>query len=136
VNLSQATLDDASVAAEFSVPFRPHLFSKPEPSKLHLTKTALERDEVFLLLVFIYSEVKRQDGTVRSDPPYRCRRCSWISEQLFCEWRTWLVNIKTFRRMMLCGMDYVRIYSKLRSTVYIYSPQFKPSRNHHNIHLT
>jgi hypothetical protein len=66
MNLSQATLDEsASVAAEFFVPFRPHLFSKPEPSKLLLAKTALEQDEVFLLLVFIYSEVKRQDSTVR-----------------------------------------------------------------------
>jgi len=55
--------DDTSTAAEFSVPFRPHLFTKPEPSTLHLTQMALEEDEVFLILVFIYSEVKRQDKT-------------------------------------------------------------------------
>lgn len=60
----KVTLDDTTcVAAHFIVPFRPHLFSKPEPSKLHLTKTALQADEVFLLLIFIYSEVKRQDST-------------------------------------------------------------------------
>jgi hypothetical protein len=65
--LTQATLDDnTTVAAEFSVPFRPHLFGKPEPSKLHLSKTALQEDEVFLLLVLIYSEAKRQDKTVCS----------------------------------------------------------------------
>lgn len=52
------------IAARFLVPFRPYLFSKPEPPLLHLTKTALEEDEVFMILIFIYSEVKRQDKTV------------------------------------------------------------------------
>ncbi|KAF8878918.1 hypothetical protein BD779DRAFT_1803493 [Infundibulicybe gibba] len=47
--------------ARFTVPFRPHLFSKPDPVILHLTKTALAEDEVFLLLILIYSESKRQD---------------------------------------------------------------------------
>jgi hypothetical protein len=46
------------------VPFRPHLFSKSKPAVIHLTSTALAEDEVFLLLVFIYEEVKRQDKTV------------------------------------------------------------------------
>jgi len=67
VNILQAILNDdlnTSVGAQFSVPFRPHLFSKPEPSKLYLSTAALEEDEVFLLLVFIYSEAKRQDRTV------------------------------------------------------------------------
>jgi hypothetical protein len=62
---AQATLDhNMVVAARFSVPFRPHLFRKPQPSMLHLTKTALEEDEVFLIMVFIFSEIKRQDKTV------------------------------------------------------------------------
>ncbi|KAF5372688.1 hypothetical protein D9615_009875 [Tricholomella constricta] len=55
--------DNMSIAARFLVPSRPHLFSKPEPPSLHLTKTALEADEVFLILVLIYSEIKRQDQT-------------------------------------------------------------------------
>jgi len=60
----KATLDNnMSIAARFSVPFRPHLFSKSQPAHLHLTKTALAEDEVFLILVLIYSEVKRQDKT-------------------------------------------------------------------------
>ena len=66
---TQATLDDdnATFAAQFFVAFRPYLFGKPEPSKIHLSKTALEEDEVFLLLVFIYSEAKRQDKIVCSN---------------------------------------------------------------------
>lgn len=51
-------------AARFVVPSRPHLFSKPKPTTLHLTETALAEDEVFLIMVFIYSEAKRQDNTV------------------------------------------------------------------------
>lgn len=63
----QATLNTNSlVAARFIVPFRPHLFSKSEPATLHLTKTALQEDEVFLILAFIYSEARRQDRTVSS----------------------------------------------------------------------
>ncbi|KAF9464004.1 hypothetical protein BDZ94DRAFT_532250 [Collybia nuda] len=62
--LWKATLDNNMlIAARFSVPARPHLFTKPEPSLLHLTKTALEKDEVFVIMAFIYSEVKRQDKT-------------------------------------------------------------------------
>ncbi|KAF9043666.1 hypothetical protein BDP27DRAFT_1305262 [Rhodocollybia butyracea] len=53
----------SKVAGRFVVPYRPHLFTKPDPPLLSLTRTALEEDEVFLLLVFIYSEVKRQDDT-------------------------------------------------------------------------
>ncbi|KAJ7101863.1 hypothetical protein C8R43DRAFT_917513 [Mycena crocata] len=60
----KATLDhNMSVAGRFSVPFRPHLFSKSQPALLHLTKTALAEDEVFLILVFIYCEARRQDKT-------------------------------------------------------------------------
>lgn len=61
----QATLNANSlVAGRFIVPFRPHLFSKSEPATLHLTKTALQEDEVFMILAFIYSEARRQDRTV------------------------------------------------------------------------
>ncbi|KAG5641312.1 hypothetical protein DXG03_005545 [Asterophora parasitica] len=64
----KATLDNnMSIAARFLVPSRPHLFSKPEPPSLHLTKPALEADEVFLILLLIYSEIKRQDRT--GQPP-------------------------------------------------------------------
>ncbi|KAJ7104523.1 hypothetical protein B0H15DRAFT_810426 [Mycena belliarum] len=60
----KATLDhNMCIAGRFTVPFRPHLFSKSQPAYLHLTKTALAEDEVFLLLLFIYHEVKRQDRT-------------------------------------------------------------------------
>ncbi|KAF7316710.1 hypothetical protein HMN09_00404100 [Mycena chlorophos] len=60
----KATLEDGKViAGRFCVPFRPHLFHKSEPPVVNLTSTALIEDEVFLLLVFIYEEVKRQDKT-------------------------------------------------------------------------
>ncbi|KAJ7461843.1 hypothetical protein B0H11DRAFT_1735989 [Mycena galericulata] len=58
-----------SIAGRFSVPFRPHLFSKSQPALLHLTKTALAEDEVFLILVFVYCEAKRQDRTVGALSP-------------------------------------------------------------------
>ncbi|KAJ7702705.1 hypothetical protein B0H17DRAFT_1042898 [Mycena rosella] len=65
----KATLEEGKTSAgRFSVPFRPHLFSKSKPTVLHLTATALTEDEVFLILVFIYEEVKRQDKTVRLYP--------------------------------------------------------------------
>ena len=61
----QATLDhNMMIAGRFCVPFRPHLFTKNKPAILHLTQTALAEDEVFLILVFVYSEAKRQDNTV------------------------------------------------------------------------
>jgi len=52
-----------SIAARFLLPPRPHIFGKADPPVLHLTKAALERDEIFLILLLIYSEVKRQDET-------------------------------------------------------------------------
>ncbi|KAG6863847.1 hypothetical protein C0991_002705, partial [Blastosporella zonata] len=55
--------ENMSIAARFLVPSRPYLFRKPPPPALHLTKTALERDEVFLILAMLYSEIKRQDST-------------------------------------------------------------------------
>lgn len=66
----QATLNgDASIVAQFSVPSRPQLFGKPKPVILSMTRIALMEDEIFLILVFIYSEVKRQEETVRGYHP-------------------------------------------------------------------
>ncbi|KAJ7792395.1 hypothetical protein B0H14DRAFT_169391 [Mycena olivaceomarginata] len=60
----KATLDhNMCIAGRFAVPFRPHLFSKSPPPMVHLTKRALDEDEVFLILVFIYCEARRQDRT-------------------------------------------------------------------------
>ncbi|KAG6825814.1 hypothetical protein H0H93_000274, partial [Arthromyces matolae] len=63
----KATLNSSiQIAARLLVACRPHLFTfftKPTPPALHLTKTALEADEVFLILVFLYEEIKRQDRT-------------------------------------------------------------------------
>ncbi|KAF7368368.1 hypothetical protein MVEN_00158500 [Mycena venus] len=65
----KATIEDGkTIAGRFCIPFRPHLFSKSKPAVIHLTSTALAEDEVFLLLVFIYEEVKRQDKTNTSMP--------------------------------------------------------------------
>ncbi|KAJ8453817.1 hypothetical protein ONZ45_g19557 [Pleurotus djamor] len=55
-----------SIAARFEVPLRPHLFTKAKPPVIHLTRTALEADEVFMILVLIYSESRRQDRTSRA----------------------------------------------------------------------
>ncbi|KAG2015207.1 hypothetical protein CC2G_008496 [Coprinopsis cinerea AmutBmut pab1-1] len=49
------------IVATFQVPYRPKLFGKTKPMVLKMCPTALERDEVFLLLVLIYCEAKRQD---------------------------------------------------------------------------
>ncbi|KAJ6449399.1 hypothetical protein C8R47DRAFT_1171711 [Mycena vitilis] len=57
-----------TVAARFTVPARPHLFTKSAPAVVHLTPDALAEDEVFLLLVFIYEEVKRQERTNTATP--------------------------------------------------------------------
>ncbi|KAF9018150.1 hypothetical protein BDZ89DRAFT_1044687 [Hymenopellis radicata] len=59
----KAKLSADEVDGVFSVPYRPHLFRKPKPTTLSLTTAALEKDEVFLILIFIYSEAKRQDQT-------------------------------------------------------------------------
>ncbi|KAJ7223337.1 hypothetical protein GGX14DRAFT_657946 [Mycena pura] len=65
----KATIEDGkTIVGRFCVPFRPHLFHKSKPAVIHLTPTALAEDEVFLLLVFIYEEVKRQDKTNTSTP--------------------------------------------------------------------
>ncbi|KAJ4494942.1 hypothetical protein C8J55DRAFT_414702 [Lentinula edodes] len=54
----------SKIVGRFAVPYRPHLFTKADPPFLSLTRTALAEDEIFLLLVFIYSEAKRQSDTV------------------------------------------------------------------------
>lgn len=58
---------DGRVEASFSVPFRPHLFGKSKPVVLNLSRVALAKDEVFLILVFIYGETKRQEKMVCRD---------------------------------------------------------------------
>jgi len=54
---SQAT----GTSAQFIAPNRPRLFGRTPPPVLRFKKAALFEDEVFLILAFIYSEVKRQD---------------------------------------------------------------------------
>ncbi|EKM79534.1 hypothetical protein AGABI1DRAFT_128681 [Agaricus bisporus var. burnettii JB137-S8] len=50
-------------AASLSIPYRNHLFHKNKSPVLHIQPSSLLQDEVFLILVFIYSETKRQDKT-------------------------------------------------------------------------
>lgn len=52
---------DGDIEASLTVPFRPQVFGKPKPIMLNLSRVALARDEVFLMLVFIYNETKRQE---------------------------------------------------------------------------
>lgn len=52
------------VEATLAVPYRPQLFGKTTPVVLNLSRVALAKDEVFLLLTFIYCEMKRQEKTV------------------------------------------------------------------------
>jgi len=52
--------------ASLFIPYRHHLFHKNKPAVLKMESKALLQDEVFLLLVLIYSETKRQDRTVSS----------------------------------------------------------------------
>ncbi|KJA28853.1 hypothetical protein HYPSUDRAFT_33249 [Hypholoma sublateritium FD-334 SS-4] len=51
------------VEATLAVPYRPQLFGKTTPIVLSLSRVALAKDEVFLLLTFIYCEMKRQEKT-------------------------------------------------------------------------
>jgi hypothetical protein len=59
--------DGGDIEATLSVPYRPQLFGKPKPVVLNLSRVALARDEVFLMLVFIYNETKRQEKMVSLD---------------------------------------------------------------------
>lgn len=56
----------SDVEATLSVPFRPQLFGKAKPVMLNLSRVALARDEVFLILALIYNETKRQEKMVSS----------------------------------------------------------------------
>jgi len=47
--------------AQFSAPNRPRLFGKTDPPTFSTEKTLHTDEEVFLILLFIYNEVKRQD---------------------------------------------------------------------------
>ncbi|KAF8630698.1 hypothetical protein AX17_005358 [Amanita inopinata Kibby_2008] len=53
--------EDKELVGTFSVPFRPHLIGKSKSLLLDLSRKALEKDEVFLILLLIYSEAKRQE---------------------------------------------------------------------------
>jgi hypothetical protein len=52
------------IEARLLVPYRPHLFGKQRPVVLELSRMALLKDEVFLILAMIYSEAKRQEKMV------------------------------------------------------------------------
>jgi len=56
--------EERRTRASLFIPYRNHLFHKNKPAVLKMKSKALLQDEVFLLLVFIYSETKRQDRTV------------------------------------------------------------------------
>ncbi|KXN81940.1 hypothetical protein AN958_03393 [Leucoagaricus sp. SymC.cos] len=55
--------EERRTAASLYVPYRNRLFHKTKPTALKMKSNALLQDEVFLLLVMIYSETKRQDST-------------------------------------------------------------------------
>lgn len=57
--------DEKEIVGTFSVAFRPNLIRKEKPLFLELSRKALENDEVFLILLLIYSEAKRQEESVR-----------------------------------------------------------------------
>ena len=56
--------DNPEIVGTFAVSFRPHLIRKEKPLSLNLSRKALENDEVFLMLLLIYSEAKRQEDSV------------------------------------------------------------------------
>lgn len=55
--------EERRTSASLFIPYRNHLFHKTKPAVLKMKSRALLQDEVFLLLVLIYSETKRQDKT-------------------------------------------------------------------------
>ncbi|PFH49398.1 hypothetical protein AMATHDRAFT_147696 [Amanita thiersii Skay4041] len=63
---SSSESEDTPVVGRLSVPFRPHLVRKCKPAALELKRTALIQDEVFLILLLIYLEAKRQEQAVSS----------------------------------------------------------------------
>jgi hypothetical protein len=63
--LEQATCRRTSqVEARLKVPYRPQLFGKQPPIVHQLSRVALAKNEVFLILAMIYAEAKRQEKTV------------------------------------------------------------------------
>ncbi|PPQ83723.1 hypothetical protein CVT25_006127 [Psilocybe cyanescens] len=53
-----------AVEATLNVPYRPQLFGKSKPMVINLSRAALAKDEVFLILAFIYCEHRRQEKTL------------------------------------------------------------------------
>ncbi|KAK2464487.1 hypothetical protein APHAL10511_003466 [Amanita phalloides] len=53
--------DEKELVGAFSVAFRPRIIHKEKPLSLKLSRKALKNDEVFLILLLIYSEAKRQE---------------------------------------------------------------------------
>jgi len=69
VSLDKDDKDESSKVesmATFTVPHQPQLFGKVPPPTLYLSTNALLDDEIFLMLVFIYSETRRRDKNVRN----------------------------------------------------------------------
>lgn len=65
IHVRQATsVRTGEIEAKLLVPYRPHLFGKQPLVTLELSRMALVRDEVFLILAMIYSEAKRQEKMV------------------------------------------------------------------------
>jgi hypothetical protein len=59
--ITQAKFNDTSEATFY--PYRHHLFKKDEPARMQIS-SAVQEDEIFIMLIFLYSEVKRQDSQV------------------------------------------------------------------------
>ena len=64
INLKVSASDSDKIVGTFAVSFRPHLIHKEKLLSLNLSRKVLENDEVFLLLLLIYSEAKRQEDSV------------------------------------------------------------------------
>ncbi|ESK83491.1 hypothetical protein Moror_4876 [Moniliophthora roreri MCA 2997] len=54
---------EQGLIGRLQVPFRPHLFTKSKPPKLRIKRAGLAEDDVFLIVIFIYSEAKRLRDT-------------------------------------------------------------------------
>ena len=60
-----ALSDPSKVCARLQTPLLPSMFKASSPVKLTIDSDAMLQDELFIILALIYSEVKRQDITVR-----------------------------------------------------------------------
>jgi len=60
-----ALSDPSKVSARLQTPLLPSMFKASSPMKLTIDSDAMLHDELFIILALIYSEVKRQDITVR-----------------------------------------------------------------------